>query len=944
MIRQYEDILKTSENREKARSYYIPSGISEYTLLNGKWDFAYFDDEPDEPCDIKYRDIIDVPSCWQLKGYGNPNYSNINFPFPCDPPYVPDENPCGIYKREFVLEKKWGEVYFVFEGVSSCAFLYINGKYAGFTQGSHFQAEFNITELVHGGKNTVVVKVMKWCVGSYMEDQDCFRYNGIFRDCYLLQRPDNHIKDVEIIPNDSQFVIKIDGSANLKIFDGDVLLQNANFSDEYVYAPNNPILWNAENPHLYTIELERNGEIIKFEQGLRKIEISSDCELLVNGVAVKLHGVNHHETSARNGWYQTDKEAFNDLKLMKELNINCIRTAHYPPTPYFLNLCDKLGFYVICETDIETHGFIRRYPNADYYFDVDNGEWPTDFPEWQHEHTERMQRMVELFKNNASVIMWSTGNESGFGKNHKAMIEWTKGRDSTRLIHCEDASRKGECDFADLYSAMYLSFEDLQSKAEDDKIKMPVFLCEYAHAMGNGPGDVCGYNELFDKYPKLIGGCIWEWADHNVMKNGVPMYGGDFEGELTNDGDFCCDGLVFSDRSFKSGTMETKFAYQPIKTEFSNWKLTVFNRLDFTNLSEYEFKYIIETDGNVICEKSVKLNALPHASIAIDIPKEKIVCKYGAYLTTFLTKNGITYAHTQHELPFERLKSEKFEETELFEDDKYVYAENGNFKYVFSKKFGCFESIIINGEEQLAGKTQVSAFRAPISNERNIFQFWTNANIWQGENLNSGFNKVYDCRIEDNTIIVSAALAGVSRCPLFKYTLRIKIYGNGKIDFNINGDIRKDAFWLQRLGFEFLLPEKFRDFEYFGKGPLDNYSDLQNCALTGKYSSNADDEYVNYAVPQEHGNHLNTKCLKIGNMEFSSDKGFEFCVSKYSASTLFEAKHISDLKTDGKIHLRIDYKSSGVGSAACGPELRDEFKLKEKKIDFSFSVNIKDRV
>ena len=937
-MRIYENPLKTSENREPQRSYYIPSGVSEYQLLNGEWNFAYFKRDIDVPEKIEKWSKISVPSCWQLQGYDNPNYTNINYPYPCDPPYVPDDNPCGVYKREFEIKDKWGRVYFVFEGVSSCAFLYINDKYIGFTQGSHLQAEFDITDCVVSGTNIVTVKVLKWCCGSYLEDQDAFRYNGIFRDVYILQRPENHIKDVEIIPNDKSIDIKISGKANVKIFEKEKLLIQTEIENEFSYSPHNPILWNAEKPFLYNVELERDGEIIELKTGLRKIEISKVQELLINGVSVKLHGVNHHDTSKYGGWCQTDQELRKDLELMKELNINCVRTSHYPPTPKFIEMCDEMGFYIICETDIETHGFLRRLPNVAYAFDMESNAWPGTMHDWKKEHVERMERMVEAFKNHSSVIMWSTGNESGHGCNHVEMIKWTKRRDNTRLIHCEDASRKNQIHNADVYSRMYPSLAETQKFAVTDDINMPVFLCEYSHAMGNGPGDVYYYNELFDKYPKLIGGCIWEWADHVVTVDGVEKYGGDFEGELTNDGNFCCDGLVFADRSFKAGTLEAKAAYQPIRTTYKDGILTVYNRLDFTNLNEYEFIYNIEVDGKKTAENKTVISAEPHTETSICIDYKETECKYGVYLNTKLIKGGKCYAQTQHKLPCKIKEQAKAEKAELSEDKLNIYAKGDKFSYTFSKHYGTFISIIVDGEEQLAEKAVLSAFRAPTDNDRNVKAFWANVNIWQGENLDCAFTKVYECNINDGKIIVVGSLAGVSRTPLMKYTLVIEISKDGKIDLKLSGNIRKDAFWLPRLGFEFMLPESSNEFTYYGRGPIESYCDMQNWASVGLYESNTDNEYVNYVRPQEHGNHNDAKMLKIGKLLFTSDAGFEFNVSKYSTKALYKAEHTDELVSDGKTYLRVDYKVSGIGSNSCGPALEGKYRLDEKEIDFNFSV------
>lgn len=937
-MRIYENPQKTSENRKPPRSYYIPGGISEYRLLNGVWKFAYFKRDIDVPEQITDWDIISVPSCLQLLGYENPNYTNVNYPYPCDPPYVPDDNPCGIYEREIEIAEKWGRVYFVLEGVSSCAFLYINGQYVGFTQGSHLQAEFDITDYVQKGMNTVRVKVLKWCCGSYLEDQDFFRYNGIFRDCYILQRPQGHIEDVEMIPTDKQIHIKLAGTAAVRIFDGEQLLTMDEMTDTFSFTPDNPVLWNAEKPHLYTVDLERAGEIITFKTGLRKVEVSEKYELLINGTSVKLHGVNHHDTSKYRGWCQTDDELLKDLTLMKELNINCVRTSHYPPTPKFIQLCDEIGLYVVLETDIETHGFLQRLPNTNYEFDIDSNDWPATMPEWKNEHVERMKRMVETYKNYSCVIMWSTGNESGHGCNHVEMIRWTKQRDNSRLIHCEDASRIGQMHNADVYSRMYSSLGELKKFAMMDNIDMPVFLCEYSHAMGNGPGDVYYYNEIFDKYPKLIGGCIWEWADHVVTINGVQKYGGDFEGELTHDGNFCCDGLVFADRSLKAGSLEAKAAYQPIRTTYEDGILTVYNRLDFTNLNEYQFVYYIEADGQKIAEKQVFLSAKPHSLVRIKIPYEVVGCRYGVYLHTALMKGDRTYASTQHKLPSIIQKDEKAEKLELSEDTLNIYAAGAGFSYVFSKHHGSFTSIRIEGEEQLSDKMMLSAFRAPTDNDRVIKIRWANINTWQGENLDCAFSKVYSCHIENGGIIITGALSGVARSPFIKYRLSVNIATNGQIHFELDGNVREDAIWLPRLGFEFALPGETDVFTYYGQGPQESYCDMCHAAKMGMYTSNTDQEYVNYVRPQEHGNHNHVKMLRIGKLEFSCPDGFDANVSKYSTSVLYKAEHTDELFTDGKTHLRIDYKDSGIGSNSCGPELNEAYRLKEKEIHFEFTL------
>ena len=938
MQRIYENPYKTSDNRLAPRNYYIPGGISEYHLLNGIWKFAYFERDIDVPEKIEKWDTIPVPSCWQLHGYENPNYTNINYPFPCDIPFVPDDNPCGVYERSFTLDQKWGNLYFILEGVATCAFLYVNDQYIGFTQGSHLQAEFDITKALEEGENTICVKVLKWCCGSYLEDQDAFRYNGIFRDCYILQRPFGHINDVEMIPNDTSIHIKLSGKARVRIWDKEVLLVEADMNNEYCFSPENPILWNAEKPYLYTVELARGGEIILLKAALRKVEISEAYELMINGKAVKLLGVNHHDTHPYNGWCQTEEELRKDLALMKEMNINCVRTSHYPPHPKFINICDEIGLYVVLETDIECHGFLRRLPNIPYRFDTESNAWPGSIQEWKYEHVERMQRMVEYHKNSGSVIMWSTGNESGHGCNHLEMIRWTKGRDISRLIHCEDASRKGQIHNADVFSCMYPSFADVERFANTEDINMPVFLCEYSHAMGNGPGDVYQYSELFDKYPKLIGGCIWEWADHVVIENGVQKYGGDFPGELTHDGNFCCDGMVFADRSLKAGSLEVKVAYQPIRTKYEDGMLSVYNRLDFTNLEEYELVYWIEIDG---CPQEVNkmvLSVKPKETAELPIAYEMINCKQGVYLNVELYCDGRVCAHTQHELPFTLVQEDVQERLVLTEDEKYIYAQGKGFAYTFSKHYGVFTSIVVNGQEQLDGRTVLSAFRAPTDNDSKVMVYWANVNIWQGENLDCSFSKVYDCRVEEHSIVVTGSLAGVSRMPVLKYELKIHVFNDGKIVFELDGRVREDAVWLPRLGYEFSLPGNVKEWNYFGYGPAESYCDMKHGSRMGMYHSDVDKEYVDYVRPQEHGNHTNVKWVQIGNLEFGSEKGLDVQLSKYSTETLYRAKHTDELKEDGRTHLRIDYRNSGIGSASCGPELSNHYKLSEKHVDFTFYI------
>ena len=962
-MRFYENILKTSENRLAPRSYYIPSNAGAYTLLNGTWRFRYYERDIDIEEEISRWDEIGVPSCWQARGYENPNYTNSQYPYPVDPPYVPSNNPCGVYEREFEVENTENRTYFVMEGVASTGSVYINGKYVGFTTGNHLQAEFDITDFVVKGQNTVRVEVRKWACTSYLEDQDYFRFNGIFRDVYLLSRPEGHIVDIDIHTEGNDILVKFDGSAKITLTDNGKVLEVKEAAGEASFHVENPVLWNAELPYLYELKFESLGEVITQKVGFRTVKISDKYELLINDVPVKLQGVNHHDTHATNGWTMTDEDILADLRLMKKLNINCIRTSHYPPTPKFLDFCDEMGFYVILETDLETHGFVHRYANEKLRtgYDVDSLDWPCMKPEWKQEFVERMIRAVERDKNHASIFMWSTGNESGHGDNHVAMIDWTHARDKTRLVHCEDACRKSdptrlpvfhemyphwrnEKYHSDVYSRMYTSVPKCIEYCEDPAMDQPLYLCEYAHAMGNGPGDVWDYMELVDKYPKFIGGCIWEWADHTVIEDGVAKYGGDWPTELAHAGNFCCDGMVFYDRSLKAGSYEVKKAYEPIRMSLEDGKLRIWNRLSFRNLKDYKLKYQLVCDGKILCEKEAVLELAPQEVAYLDVPAgAPAECIYGCYVNIqLLDETGYDVANGQVELPVPVKPIEKAGVLAQLKEEKYdIIATGENFRYTFSKFYGVFTQLEVNGKELLASPMQLTTFRAPTDNERKEKLKWIRNKHNSAENMDCMFDKVYDCRIEDGVIVLEGSLAGVSRMPYLRYSQKISIAADGKVDFVVDAKLREGCVWLPRFGFEFALKEEDAAFKYFGMGPGESYSDLHHYASFGLWESKASKEYVPYIMPQEHGNHFAVSYLALENgLTFAADKKFECNVSQYSVMNLFNTQHAAELRKDGKTYVRIDYKDSGIGSNSCGPELLPKYRMNDENIHFTFTMSI----
>ncbi len=957
-MREYERFDRTSENRMPQRAYYIPyaslgqalEGKKEnspyYKLLNGDWNFKYFEREIDAKFDINDWDRIPVPSCWQLYGYGQIMYTNMNYPFPVDAPYVPDENPCGVYQREFEISDDWCErkTYIVFEGVSSCLYLYVNGKRVGFSQGSHLQAEFDITDYLQKGKNILTVKVLTWCVGSYLEDQDAFRFSGIFRDVYLLSRERGCIWDINI-KADTKTIIA--DAENYEIYDGDVKVETLD----------NPILWNAENPHLYTVVVKGKSEYIPIKVGMREVKLSAENELLINGTPVKLKGVNHHDSHPKKGYTMSEDDLRNDLLIMKELNINTVRTSHYPPTPEFLNMCSELGFYVIDETDLETHGFGNRnplgfFPDRDWY-DVDLGFWPTDWKEFKDEFVSRMERMIDRDKNFPCIIMWSTGNESCHGENHRHMIEYARGADNTRLIHCEDLSRKSKKnDFAnkeyvekysDVYSMMYISVPECEKFCTEKPLNQPLFLCEYAHAMGNGPGDTHDYTELMYKYKNFIGGCIWEWADHVVIKDGVPMYGGDF-GEPTHDSNFCVDGLVLPDRSFTAGSLNAKYSYQNFDAKLLDGKIEIANRFDFTNLSEREFVFELAVDGVISDRKNISIDLEPHNTALLDIPFElPKECSLGVYINIYMQNNGSEEGMRQLEVPTElKMQATDAKPLTLKEDGEYIFAEGDGFKYKISRLYGELVSFEKDGEEILADRVKLTVHRAPTDNDRIVKRRWNlyEDNVW-AMNLNRLFSKVYDCSVDKNTVTAVGSLAGIARVPFLNYQIKYEFFDNGEIKVELDAEVlnKHEEFYLPRLGFEFALKKSNDTFTYFGFGDGESYRDMHYHTKMGMYKSSANAEYTEYVVPQEHGNHYNTKLLKMGSgIEFVSSGGFDMSVSEYTSLDLEKAMHINEVKKNGYTNVRVDYKNSGIGSNSCGPVLLEKYQLRERKIKFAFTI------
>jgi beta-galactosidase len=1024
-----------SINREKERAYFIPFHSEEaalnfhdhkgasayYRLLNGDWAFRYFQRYIDvseslfeKDADLSDWDKIPVPLNWQMAGYDVPQYTNADYPYPADPPFVPDENPAGVYALDFSLSPDWvkRDTFIVFEGVDSCFYLYVNGQCAGYSQGSHMQSEFNITAYMKPGVNRLALKVLKWCDGSYLEDQDMYRLSGIFRDVYLLSRSKTRIRDVFIKADlDGEYknaVLSVNvesGALSGALSGGEsgearprfkliapggkpVIDQEIPFG-ESVFNVQSPLKWNAETPHLYKALFSLGAEWIPIDFGFRKIEVSPDAALLVNGAPIKLKGVNRHDTDPEMGHYTPLEHMRRDLVLMKRHNINAVRTSHYPNAPEFLRLCNQYGLYVIDEADQEMHGINNRFPGSGCkYYDLDPAV-PTGLPEWKAAFIDRAGRMVERDKNNPCVIIWSLGNESGFGVNHIAMADWIHKRDNTRLVHYERASGTAQpwkkeptivngvtvsdaC--VDVVSTMYSSPDWVAERGKNPEgDKRPFLLCEYIHAMGNGPGGAADYWKAIYQYPRLAGGFVWEWADHSVAltdEKGKKYfgYGGDF-GEFPNDGNFCNDGCVMPDRRPYPGTANIKAVYQYVRAELVKFErnkavIETVNLHDFIDLSGYELRWTAVHDGKTIAGGTVTgLTAGPKQScqLTLDLPEMGAAC-FGAYLhLSFRLAQSCRWAEQGHEAAIAQIelpvpRAEKIAAPQTYpaltvsSEGEYTVLAGDRFRYAFSNFYGSFESLMVNGVEMLRARPALGVWRAPTDNDRNIKNQWAacGRNAYSGaENLEYVQTKVYDVKTEQRgegvSITVSGCLAAAARAPFAKTTVVYTVLPSGEISVAVSAAIRKDMMILPRFGFEITMFEGTEQLEYFGLGPEENYSDLREHVLMGHYRSTVTEQYFPYIKPQEHGNHGNVKWAAVYDnlgrgLLFGADKGFDFNASHFTADDLFLAKHTCDLEPRAETIVRIDYKNGGIGSGSCGPYTEQPYTVHDKDIRYAFSI------
>lgn len=1002
--RYYEDLEILHENTMPARSYYIPASkrmddlvehreqSDRIQFLNGIWKFRYYDSiynvkeafykgefDADGYADMK------VPGLWQNAGYDSHQYTNIKYPFPFDPPYVPQDNPCGTYVYDFEYTKdiKAPKAFLNFEGVDSCFYVWINGEYVGYSQVSHATSEFDVTELVKEGKNRIAVLVLKWCDGSYLEDQDKFRMSGIFRDVYILKRPENAIRDYRIttqLETEKATVnIQVEYAKNIET---NIILEDKNGA---IIATGSirengsvkldvvcPILWNTENPYLYTLILETENETIVEYVGFRTIEIVNKV-ILFNGQKIKFRGVNRHDSDPVTGFTVGIDQIMKDLTMMKQHNFNSIRSSHYPNVPYFYQLCDKYGFMVIDEADIEAHGpfLIYRKEDTDYNRFKRWNEKIADDPSWEKAIIDRVQLMVLRDKNRPSIVMWSMGNESAYGCNFEKVLKWTKEFDPIRITQYESARYRNydvtyDYENLDLYSRMYPSFEEIAEYLEKDASK-PFLLVEYCHCMGNGPGDFEDYFQLIQKNDLMCGGFVWEWCDHAIDKgiaeNGKRMYyyGGD-HGEIVHDGNFCMDGLVYPDRKPHTGLLEYKNVYRPARVvsyDEKNGKLVLHNYMDFDNLQDFiTAKYEVTCDG-LTCDSGIidVPDVKPHSDGEMNL-KVKIPAKGKVFLkVTYLLKKEMKLIPSGYVLGFDEVKlpnddsrnqnavkwleqENKQSDIDVMENDTQVILKGKSFSYIYNKKNGMFDSMVFAGREYLEKPMEINIWRAPTDNDMYIKLEWKKAKY------DDAYVRAYQTRVEQSgkgvRIVVKSSVSAATIQKILDVVITWDVDCNGAITSSM--EVVKDSEFpdLPRFGLRLFLNKQLEDVTYYGMGPQESYRDKHRASSHGMFKAKVFDMHEDYIRPQENGSHFDCDYVEITNGQFGftavSEKSFSFNASVYTQEELEKADHNYMLEATESTVLCIDYALNGIGSNSCGPVVLDKYRFNDVEFDFTIKL------
>ena len=1002
--RYYENLNVLHENTMPARAYYIPASkrmdnlvehreeSDRMQLLNGTWKFQYFtsiynikDSFFEKNYDTENFDEIQVPSVWQMAGYDTHQYTNIRYPFPFDPPYVPQDIPCGAYVHnfEYSRDEKASKAFLNFEGVDSCFYVWINGSYVGYSQVSHMTSEFDVTDVLQDGTNTVAVLVMKWCDGSYLEDQDKFRMSGIFRDVYILKRPKQAISDYHIKTRIEDMLAKVEiemkfySPLNVKISIEDrngavVALGSIAEEGTAVLEIASPELWNTENPYLYKLILETENEVIVDHIALRKIEIK-DQVIYLNGQKIKFRGVNRHDSDPVTGFTINPEQITTDLTLMKQHNFNAIRSSHYPNAPFFYEMCDKYGFMVIDEADIEAHGpfMIYRKEDTDYNRFKRWNEKIADDPVWEEAIVDRVKLMVERDKNRFCIVMWSMGNESAYGCNFEKALEWTKNFDPDRITQYESARYRNydeTYDYSnlDVYSRMYPALSEIQEYLDKDGSK-PFLLVEYCHSMGNGPGDFEDYFQMIQDNDKMCGGFVWEWCDHAIAhgtaENGktIYAYGGD-HGEEIHDGNFCMDGLVYPDRTVHTGLLEYKNVYRParvISYDKESGELVLHNYMDFDDLKDYvKISYELTQDGLVISKGILpEFSVAPHGegktNLKINVPENgKCYLKLIYHL-----KKELPLLDEDHILGFDEIEVSKEDtkcklaekwipktvvdsELQVNENDTQIHIKGREFAYTIDKRTALFTEMKFAGREYLNHPMELNIWRAPTDNDMYIKSEWKKAHY------DKAYTRAYTTEVVQGKhgvkITSHASVVAETVQKILDVTITWKIEAAGKIDADIA--VTKDDEFpdLPRFGVRMFLDKKLSAVRYFGMGPQESYCDKHQAASHGLYRADVGDLHEDYIRPQENGSHYDCEYVELNNSRYgivaSAEKAFSFNASYYTQEELEKKTHNYELIESDSVVFCVDYALNGIGSNSCGPVVLEQYRFDDVLFRFRFTL------
>lgn len=1002
--RFYEDLNVMHDKTMPARAYYIPASVrmddlvehrensDRFQMLSGEWKFQYYNSIYDvkesfyeKGYDVSGFDHVTVPGVWQMDGYDTHQYTNIRYPFPFDPPYVPQDIPCGAYVHNFEYnrEKKASKAFLNFEGVDSCFYVWVNGVYTGYSQVSHATSEFDVTDLLNEGENTLAVLVLKWCDGSYLEDQDKFRMSGIFRDVYLLKRPEKTIRDYHITTDvekdrvtvklDMYFSEPVETKVTIEDKYGAVVARGEAAEDGVLeLTVLNPVLWNAENPYLYQIILTMPDEVIVDRIGFRTIEIR-DKVVYFNGEKIKFRGVNRHDSDPETGFVIDVRQMKKDLMLMKQHNFNAIRSSHYPNAPYFYQMCDEYGFMVIDEADIEAHGPFMLYRKED----TDQNRFRrwnekiADDPAWEKAIVDRVRLMVQRDKNRPCIVMWSMGNESAYGCNFEKALAWTKNFDPDRLTQYESARYRNydityDYDNLDLYSRMYPSLQEIEDYLKNDGSK-PFLLVEYCHSMGNGPGDFEDYFQMIHKDDRMCGGFVWEWCDHAIAhgtaENGKTRYyyGGD-HGEAIHDGNFCMDGLVYPDRTPHTGLLEYKNVYRPVRVVSYDWKngqIVLHNYMDFDDLNNYVDIFYEMTQDGITVEKGKLANvvAAPHSDAVVEL-KLQVPSTGKVYLKLiYRLKKQMPLLEPGHELGFDEIKlaneddrnrqAVKWLEQEkevgaidVKENERQVVLQANDFTYVFDKRTGLFEDMRFAGRSYINHPMELNIWRAPTDNDMYIKKEWKKAHY------DAAYTRAYRIEVLQNKhgvfIMEHVAVLADTVQKILDVEMTWKINEDGKIEAVIEAVKDKEFPELPRFGIRMFLNKKMNEVTYFGMGPQESYRDKHQASCHGLFRSKVAQMHEDYIRPQENGSHYDCDYVEITSGQYGiaavSNDSFSFNVSVYTQEELERASHNYELEESDSTVFCMDYAMNGIGSNSCGPDVLDKYRFAEEAFRFQFEL------